>query len=531
VFDDAIAAVDAAALDELTQTRQPGLTLGVTDRERTLTVRTYGFADVAARKPVEENTLFEIGSIGKSFTALAVLQLVDEGRIDLGAPVARYLPWFEVAQPPEHRPITIEDLLSHTAGISAGIDGTPEATFQVWALRELPIAAAPGERFHYSNVGYKALGLMLEAVEGRRYPEILRTRILDPLGMTATEPEITHDIRARLAVGYEYLHDDRVGHPEAPLAPATWLETDTADGSIASTAADMCAFVRFLLRAGDGPTGRVLSPRMFAAMVADRVRVDETYAYGLGLAIRDLDGRRFIGHGGGMVGYLAGMQADVNAGIGVVVLQNGVSSNPMTLARTVIANVGDGSKRPPPVRIRSDGREIAGIYESAGDRIEIVSAQDGPVLRAGGREIALDVLGDDLYLAPDPEFDRFRFRAERAGADEPELWHGGRRYVRKGNAPSPLPPPSPELAAIEGHYRSHNPWTTNFRIVLRGDRPWLTFAAAPDGFDDEQPLTLAADGSFLVGDDPLNPERVRFDTPIDGRARRAWLSGWPYYRV
>ena len=94
---------------------------------------------------------------------------------------------------------------------------------------------------------------MLEAVEGRPYPEIIRERILDPLEMSATEPAITHDIRARLAVGYEYLHDDRLSHPDAPLAPATWLETETADGSIASNAADMCAFVRLLLRGGEGP--------------------------------------------------------------------------------------------------------------------------------------------------------------------------------------------------------------------------------------------------------------------------------------
>src|SRR6185436_19605769 len=121
-----------------------------------------------------------------------------------------------------------------TAGIVAGVDATPEAAFQVWALRDTPARSAPGERFHYSNVGYKALGLVLEAVEGRRYPEIIRERMLEPLDMSSTEPAITHDMRALLAVGYEYLHDDRLSHSGSPLAPATWLETATADGSIAS---------------------------------------------------------------------------------------------------------------------------------------------------------------------------------------------------------------------------------------------------------------------------------------------------------
>ena len=82
-----------------------------------------------------------------------------------------------------------------------------------------------------------------------------------------------------------------------------------------------------------------------------------------------------------------------------------------------------------------------------------------------------------------------------------------------------------------GHYRSHNPWTTNFRIVLRGDQPWLIFAGAPDGFDTEQILVPGDDSSYRVGEDPGNPETVSFDTVVGGQALRAWLSGWPYYRA
>src|ERR1700694_2267692 len=159
--------------------------------------------------------------------------------------------------------------------------------------------------------------------------------------MSATEPAITHDIRARLAVGYEDLHDDRLTHPGSPLAPATWLETETADGSIASTATDMCAFVRLLMCGGEGPTDRLLSEEEFAQMSAGNPLGDENDAYGYGLLMRNLDGRRFIGHGGGMVGYLAGMQADPDANLGAIVLQNGMGAHPMALARTVI-RIADG---------------------------------------------------------------------------------------------------------------------------------------------------------------------------------------------
>jgi CubicO group peptidase (beta-lactamase class C family) len=527
VIDDAlVAALDAAALRELERTRQPGLTLGVTTRDETLAVRSYGVADLATQAPIEPDTLFEIGSIGKTFTAILVLQLVDEGTLDLEVAVDTYLPWFAVPQPEASARIALTHLLSHTAGIVAGIDGTPEAAFQVRSLRDLPATSAPGERFHYSNVGYKALGLMLEAVTGLPYPELLRARILEPLGMTATEPAITHDIRSRLAVGYEYLHDDRLGYPGAPLAPATWLETNTADGSIASTAADMCAFVRVLLRGGEP----VLSEQGFAAMTTARGHLDETAAYGFGLMTRDLGGRRFIGHGGGMVGYLAGVQVDVDAGIGAVVLQNGVSSNPMELARTAIRIVRDGPDAAHGPTTPTTTTGLGGIYRAGADVIELAE-RDGLVLRWDGGEVALEEWDDDLFLAPHADFDRFAFAVDRSPDGPPQLWHGDRRFVRDGAEPQTLPEPSDELRAVAGHYRSHSPWTTNFRVVLRGDRPWLTFASAPDGFDDEQPLVPLPDGSFRVGEDAGNPETVRFDSIVDGRALRAWLSGWPYYRA
>jgi CubicO group peptidase (beta-lactamase class C family) len=507
----ALAAIDDAVAAEVERTRQPGLTLGITDRDGTLTVRTYGFAEVASQRPVTPQTLFEIGSIGKTFTAIAVLQLRDEGRLDLHAPVTRYLPWFEVPQVAGELQITVAHLLSHTAGIVAGIDGTPEAAFQVWSLRDLVPGSPPGARFHYSNVGYKALGLVIEALEGRPYADVIRTRILDPLGMSSTEPAITHEIRARLAVGYEYLHDDRFGYPGAPLTPATWLETATADGSIASTAGDMCVFARMVLRGGD-PVPEMSVPH---------ARLDETATYGYGLAVRDVGGRRIVGHGGGMVGYLASLQADPEAGLAAVVLQNGPCVHPMALARTVIGIVRDGTTAP---RAASNAPHegVTGAY----GEVELVADNDGLLLRAGGREVMLDELDDDLFVARDSEFDEFPLHVQGA-----ELWHGGRRYLRAGATASAFQEPSAELRAIEGQYRSHNPWTTNFRVVLRGDQPWLVFAAAPDGFDDQQPLAQTAKGLFRVGTDPRNPEHLRFDTVIEGRALRAWLSGWPYYRA
>ncbi len=242
----------------------PGLALALTDRERLLRVATYGFADLAARAPVAPETLFEIGSIGKSFTSLVLLQLREAGRLDLHQPVARYLPWFEVQS--AYAPITPHHLMSHTAGITRGADADPYSLYEVWALRNATVAYPPGEHFHYSNDGYKALGLVLEELLGGQYGEIIKARILDPLGMDATAAVFTHETRPRMAVGYGRLYDDRPRRRADPLVPATWMEYGGGDGSIAATPADMAAYLRMLLNRGHGPQGPIISDDSFALM-------------------------------------------------------------------------------------------------------------------------------------------------------------------------------------------------------------------------------------------------------------------------
>ena len=118
-------------------------------------------------------------------------------------------------------PIRIEHLLTHSAGLIRGADMTADSRFDVWALRDTETGFAPGEHFYYSNVGYRTLGYALEAATGKRYRDLLTSRILEPLGLEQTEPEITVEIRERMAVGYDRLHDDRTPSPDDPLYPGS----------------------------------------------------------------------------------------------------------------------------------------------------------------------------------------------------------------------------------------------------------------------------------------------------------------------
>jgi CubicO group peptidase (beta-lactamase class C family) len=514
----------------------PGIAIAVTDRKKLLRVAAYGLADVAAKTPVTADTLFEIGSITKSFTAIALLQLHEEGLVDLHAPVTRYLPWFSV--PSKYEPITLHHLLSHTAGLIMGTEFSTEARYEVWALRETEVAAPPGTFFYYSNVGYKALGLVLEQLLGQEYGQIIRERILDPLGMAATDAVITHETRKRLAVGFETLYDDRPAHPSHPLAPAAWFETGTADGSIAATAADMATYLRMLMNHGQGPHRRILSEAGFRLMtqrVIEPPQGGEEHGtfYGYGLNISEDGGHILIGHDGGMVGYYAAILADLDDGLGVVVLTNapGEPGRIAWLALQVLRAAHHGQSLPslPPIpdptRIEN-AADYAGTYRAEGGTFTITDEEMRLVMQHGAERTILQQSGPDRFYVCHPDFSRFLLRFGREDGQVVEAFHGPAWYVHERYAGLSTGQYPTRWVAYTGHYRSHNPWFSNFRIVLRKGTLVLS---TPWG--DEQTLVAMGGSLFRVGDDARSPERIRFDTLVDGRAIRANLSGCDYYRT
>ena len=147
-------------------------------------------------------------------------------------------------------------------------------------MAELGAGTPPGERFHYANGGYKVLGLVIEAVTGHTAAENNAARILTPLGMTSSAAAIMNGDRPLLAVGYTGLYDDRPMHPNHPLVPATWLETDTADGAIAATAGDMAIYARMILNRGAYPGGRIYPEASFERKISAGTMNEDGYAYG-----------------------------------------------------------------------------------------------------------------------------------------------------------------------------------------------------------------------------------------------------------
>jgi len=528
--------LDAFIVQMMQTYHTPGLIVALTDRETLLRVSAYGYADLERGLPVTPDTLVETGSDGKAFTALALLKQVEAGRLDLHAPLSTYLPWFQV--PSRYAPITAHHLLSHSAGLAYGTDFSPDGRYEVWALRDVEAPYPPGQHYYYSNVGYKVLGLLLEQLTGEPYGTVVQRDILDPLDMTLTEPVITHATRARLAVGYLPRYDDRPPHRTHPLVPAPWIETDTGDGCVVSTVGDMAAYVRMLLNRGRGPHGPLISAESFDRMTSPHSIIGPDYAYGYGLEMPVVDGHAYLMHGGMMPGYWSTWRADRESGLAAVALMNGPFAPGVPVYAVQLLRALFEQRDPPaptlpdPTRV-SNAADYAGTYHlcdpsSDPDRNRTLTlAADGErlILDDGGERLVLEDRGDDTFYVPHPDFALFLLRFGRSGAHVVEAFHGPDWYVNAQYDGLTTVAHPPEWLAYPGHYRAHNPWRTNFRIVLRKGALLLI---EPSG--DEEPVTALEPDIFRVGADDYSPERLRFDTIVDGYALRARASSCDYYR-
>ena len=381
--------------------------------------------------------------------------------------------------------------------------------------------------------------------------------------MTATEPIITHETRKRLAVGYEGSYDDRPLPRDRPLAPATWLEYGAGDGSIASTPADMAAYLRMLMNRGRGPRGRILSEQSFDLISQRVIEADEEGKgsfYGYGLGIRESDGHTYIGHGGGMVGYYSHILVDMDDGLGAVVLMNGPGGESdeeiaMFALKLLRAALHDQEllsvALAEPTRVEN-AAEYVGTYRAYPElhpepfvpgpkdqgpdegqarradarALTLVAEGERLMLRYGDERIALERRGPDRFYVDHSDFALFLLRFGREKGEVVEAFHGPDWYTNhRHTGPTTFNHPQ-EWDAYPGHYRSHNPWLSNFRVVLRKGALALIH---PSG--DEEPLVPLGSGVFRVGEHDRSPERIRFDTILNGQALRANLSCGDCYRT
>lgn len=255
-------AVDAYVEDQMRRLKIPGVSLAIVEGDKIVHLRGLGRARPGGEAPTPQTPFF-IGSVTKSFTALAVMQLVEAGKIELDAPVQRYLPWFRVADPQASAQMTVRHLLNQTSGLPMMLgmanlsdsDYRPGATErQVRAFSTLKLSHPAGSRFEYSNANFNVLGLIIESASGEAYADYIQNHIFNPLGMSHSYSSKAAAKQDGLAMGYRYWF----GHP-FPAPNLTIPLSSLPSGQLISCAEDMAHYLIAQLNGGRYGDAQILS--------------------------------------------------------------------------------------------------------------------------------------------------------------------------------------------------------------------------------------------------------------------------------
>jgi CubicO group peptidase (beta-lactamase class C family) len=323
------AEIESFVQDEMAAQRVPGLALGIVENDRIVYIRGFGKADDSGQAVTPE-TPFIIGSVAKSFTALAIMQLVEASKIDLDAPVQRYLPWFRVADEKASAEITVRHLLNHTSGISTKTgrtyqgDGDTSDTALEQAVRRLKSAgltAPVGSKHQYSTINYSVLGLIVQTVAGRSYESYVQTKIFYPLQMQNSYTSEAAARPAGLATGYNYWF----GRPRA--ANLAYNRGLVPAGYLISSAEDMTHYLVSQLNSGRYNGASVLPPGGISELHRPAVQTPkEGTSYGMGWFVGPLNDIPVIHHQGETFNFHANVVLIPQSREGVVVLMNAENS-------------------------------------------------------------------------------------------------------------------------------------------------------------------------------------------------------------
>ncbi len=331
--------VDKFVTAEIERQKIPGISLAIVKDGKPLIVKGYGLSNVEHRVPVKPETIFQSGSVGKQFTAAAVMLLVEDGKLNLDDKIGKYLG--EV--PDSWGKITIRHLLSHTGGMTDypnnfdfRRDYTEDELLKI--IRETPLAFAPNEKWQYSNFGFVTLGIIIRKASGQFYGDFLRERVFKPLGMTTARVISEGDIVENRAAGYIL--------NKGEIKNQSWVNPSlntTADGALYLSSLDMIKWDEAL------ENGKLLKPGSLAAMWTPiMLNSGKEHPYGFGWAVKTVNGQRLIEHGGAWQGFKAFIARYPDDKLTVILFANLANLDPAKLAHS-IAEIVDPNLKPKPI--------------------------------------------------------------------------------------------------------------------------------------------------------------------------------------
>lgn len=361
----------------------PGMAVGVLADGRETYV-SHGVTSVDHPLPVDEHTLFHLASVTKTFTATALMRLVAEGRVELDAPVRRYVPELVLADESAAARITVLNLLNHTAGLDWNLIDTDEGDGSlagfVAKMAGLPQIAPPGARASYSQAGYNLAGRIIEKVTGLPYEKAISALVLEPAGLTDTF--FGHDdvMVRRFAVGHNRGDDGTLRFARPWTSWPAGARGNNPGGGIASSTSDLLRWARYQLRDGDEALHRMRqrTVELRSSTLGDGI--------GIGWFLGGVGGVRTIGHGGSGNGQFAELLIVPERDFAVVVLSNagpdGYNANQAVVRWALEHYLGAVEQEPEPIPYdEARSRRVAGRYEI--DAMYLDVATDGSELTLG----------------------------------------------------------------------------------------------------------------------------------------------------
>ena len=347
--DPTTARVDALVAAEMQKQRIPGVSLAVVRDGQLVLAKGYGLANVEHQVPVKPETVFQSGSVGKQFTATAVMMLVEEGKVGLDDSITKYFP----DAPEAWKQIKVRNLLSHTGGTTDypdDFDFRRDYTEDELLKRAeaIPLAFQPGEKWSYSNLGYMLLGVLIHKVTGQFYGDFLRERVFKPLDMTTARIISEEDIVPNRAAGYRLVKGE--------LKNQEWVSPSvntTADGALYLTALDMAKWDAALY------TEKLLKRASFDQMWTPvKLNGGKSERYGFGWRLGDVRGHRIVEHGGAWQGFKSYIARYVDKKVTVIVFANLSQADPGKIAHGV-AGVYDPELFAPEARVLASPDRVA----------------------------------------------------------------------------------------------------------------------------------------------------------------------------
>ncbi len=393
----------ASRLAELTHRhRVPGAALGIWHQGR-LVEAAAGLANLDAGIEATTDTLWQIGSISKVWTTTVAMALVDEGVLDLDAPIVSVLPELRLADETLTKGVTLRHLVTHTSGIDGDFfadTGRGDDCLEKFTalLADVAVNHPLGATMSYCNAGFVLLGRILEKVTGIQWDELMRQRLFQPLGLTHTVTLPEEVLRFRAAAGH-------IGEPPAVAPQWTLMRSAGPAGLICSTPRDVLAFARLHLNGGRTDDAKVISQESTTQMQTPQVKLPDPYllgdAWGLGWILSTWDGHRIYGHDGGTIGQNAFLRVLPDARLAVCLLTNGGDTMGLylDLFREVFAELA-GVAMPAPIVPAQEPVEVVpadytGVYERAGTHMEVTERDGGLVLASRVTGALADLVGDE----------------------------------------------------------------------------------------------------------------------------------------